>query len=52
MRIRSKTEFALSISWTIPSALIGIAALIALFKRIHVLYVIFAGALISIALFG
>ena len=45
-------KFALSISWTILSALFGIAAFIALFKQIHVLYVIFAGALISIALFG
>ncbi len=44
-------KFALSISWTILAALFGIVSFIALFKRIHVLYVIFAGALISIALF-
>jgi chromate transporter len=45
-------KFALSISWTIFAALFGIAAFIALFKQVHVLYVIFAGVLISIALFG
>jgi chromate transporter len=45
-------KFALSISWTILAVLFGIAAFIALFKQVHVLYVIFAGALVSIALFG
>jgi chromate transporter len=44
-------KFALSISWTAISALLGIVAFAALFKRVHVLYVVFAGALISIALF-
>lgn len=44
-------KFALSISWTIFAALFGIVSFIALFKQIHVLYVILAGALISIALF-
>jgi chromate transporter len=45
-------KFALSISWTIFAALFGIAAFIALFKKVHVLYVIFVGALVSIVLFG
>jgi chromate transporter len=45
-------KFALSISWTIPSILVGIAAFIALFKKVHVLYIVFAGTLISIVLFG
>jgi chromate transporter len=45
-------KFALSISWTIFTALFGVTAFIALFKQVHVLYVIFAGALVSIVLFG
>jgi chromate transporter len=45
-------KFALSILWTIFAALFGIVAFIALFKKVHVLYVILAGALVSIVLFG
>jgi chromate transporter len=44
-------RFALTISWTILSTFLGIAVLIALLRRVHVFYVICAGALISIALF-
>jgi chromate transporter len=44
-------KFALSISWTFLSAILCIAAFVALFKKIHVLYVVFAGALISMMLF-
>lgn len=44
-------RFSLTISWTIPSILLGIIAFIALLKKVHVLYIVFAGALISIALF-
>ena len=44
-------KFALSITWTSFLALFCVAAFIALFKKIHVLYVVFAGALISIVLF-
>ena len=43
-------KFALSISWTVLSAIICIVAFTALFKKVHVLYVVFAGVLISIAL--
>jgi len=45
-------KFALSISWSIFAVLFGIAAFIALFKQVHVLYVIVVGLLVSIALFG
>jgi chromate transporter len=44
-------RFALTISWTIASALLGTAVLVALLRKVHVLYVVCAGALISIALF-
>jgi chromate transporter len=45
-------RFALSISWTILAAFFGFAAYMALFKQVHVLYVISAGAVVSIVLFG
>jgi chromate transporter len=44
-------RFALTISWTILSTFLGVAVLIALLRKVHVFYVIFTGALISIALF-
>ena len=45
-------KFAFSVLWTIPAIAIGIMAFVALFKKIHVLYVVFVCAIISIALFG
>jgi chromate transporter len=44
-------KFALSIQWTTISAVLCLVAFIALYKKIHVLYVIFAATLISLVLF-
>ena len=40
-------KFAYAVSWNVPKILLGLIALAALLKKIDILYVIFAGALIS-----
>jgi chromate transporter len=44
-------KFALSVSWTIVSILFFFASFLALLKKVDVLYIIVAGAFISILLF-
>ena len=44
-------KFALSVSWTIGSILLCFASFLALLKKVDVLYIVVAGAFISILLF-
>jgi chromate transporter len=41
-------KFAMAVSWDIIRILLGLAALIALFRKVDVLYIVLVGALISI----
>ena len=44
-------QFSLSAHWTILSVLLGIAAFIALWKKVNILWVVLVGAVVSVVLF-
>jgi chromate transporter len=41
-------NFALAISWSIPAAILAVAALVALRLNVDILWVVLAGAIVSI----
>lgn len=45
-------KFVIAVPWDIPRVLLGVVALIALLKRIDLLYIVIIGAIISIWLFS
>jgi chromate transporter len=45
-------KFAWVIPWNSPRVLLGIAALIALFKKVDILYIVLVGSIISLWIFS